>query len=203
MSGLVFAGNEPEFHTIVGTIGQQVNVSCRLPAWPFQTPTGFASIYEYDRVLGGSFSAVLKALAAFYGDDSVAFACLDPDWRYYRDGYAMLPAFVVDAGTLDKNYARGLRHEPNRDPTGALAFSANVIAITGTSRTWSIWGQRDWEIALLLTPDASGPWSSAEVPTFVGDVDIETIRSPTGWSMPLSQPDLQAFQNNVRSRGSG
>jgi len=204
VSGLVhFPRDEDAFHVLEHTIRLQLDTACRLPNWPFLTAAGFASIYEYDRFLGGSFGAVLGALATGYGDEAVTVVCFDPEWRYYRDEYTFFPGFQVDADVVGTGYAEGLRHEPDDDPTGALAFTADVIGITGSSRNWSLWGQRDWEIALLLTQDEPGPWSAMPVPTFGRDVDLASIRSPDGWGVTLNERDLQTFWLNVRDRGSG
>ncbi|MFV0459446.1 MAG: hypothetical protein ACK5MT_11835 [Actinomycetales bacterium] len=204
MSGLVhFPGNEEEFHVLEHAIGLQIDTTRRLPDWPFRAATAFARIYEFDRVLGGSFGAVLGALAAGYGDDAVTVACFDPEWRYYRDEYTFFPGFQIPGDVVGARYAEGLQHEPDDDPTGALAFTANVIGIAGSSRSWALWGQRDWEIALLLTQDESGPWAAVPVPVWGRDIDLASIRSPVGWGAPLSEQDLQTFWANVRDRGSG
>jgi hypothetical protein len=50
-----------------------------------------------------------------------------------------------------------------------------------------LWGQRDWEIALLLTQDESGPWAAVPVPAFGRDIDLASIRSPDGWGVTLNE----------------
>lgn len=204
MAGLArFAVDQVEFNRLARSVAATLDPEARLPAWPFRPDGAFTHIVEFDRVLGGDFAAVLAALAQAYGDRNVTTVVLDPDLRYYSEAYGLLPGFQVEASSLEKGYNDGLRHEPGGDPTGALAYTANVISIVGSSGAWSVWGQRDWEIALLCTPHDSGPWLSASVPVFGRDLDLDSIRSPAGWGMVLSEEDLRTFWRNVQARGSG
>jgi hypothetical protein len=189
MAGLArFAVDHVEFNRLARCVGATLDPEARLPAWPFRPDRAFTHIIEYERVLGGDFAEVLAGLVQAYDDRDVTTVVFDPEPRYYSEAYGILP---------------GLRHEPGGDPTGALAYTANVIAIVGSSGEWSVWGQRDWEIALLCTPHDSGPWLSASVPLFGRDLDLDSIRSPAGWRVALSQEDLKAFRQNIQRRGSG
>jgi hypothetical protein len=173
-----FAKNNEAFAELVAEIQHQLDVGVRLPEWPFLARSGFVTIYEYDRLLGGAFGSVVQALAGHYGDRTVAVVGVDPPVAYYRDAYGFLPGFRMAADFVEEQYAAGLRHEPGGDPTGALAFTVNVIGMAGSSRAWSAWGQRNWEIGLLLTSESQGPWLEQAVPWFSRDVDLDSIRSP-------------------------
>jgi hypothetical protein len=201
--GLRFADSDYSFSELVKAVHAQVDTGCRLPDWPFKMPTGFAVIYEYDRVLGGDFGSVLATLAAAYGDEVVTVAGFDPLPSYYRDAYSFFPGFQVPGSSVGDDYFEGIRYEPGGHPTGAMNNTLNVVAITGSSGTWSVWGQRDWEIGLLLTRDPGGAWLSDDVPWYGHDVDLASIRAPAGWGMPLSDAQLETFGKNLRERGSG
>lgn len=204
MSGeVVFALRGDTFKEFERDVTERVDDASRFPDWPFRTGSGFAHVYEYDRVLGGSFGTVLAALAAAYQDSFVTVAVFDPVAEYYQTGYDFYPAFRTHGNAIEAAYGDALRHEPGGDPTGAIAFSANVVGMAGASRSWALWGQRDWEIALLLTPDDLGPWLDAPVPAFGRHMDLGSIRSPAGWGVDLRESDLRAFWRNVRDKGSG
>ena len=198
-----FAKSDQAFSTLVNAVRLQLDVDRRLPDWPFLQPTGFATIYEFDRVLGGSFGKVLEALAKVYGDHDVAIVGLEPLASYYRDTYRFFPGFKLGSAGLAESYVTAMYYRPDNDPTGSLGHSLNVMGITGSSGCWSVWGQRDWEIALLLAADADGPWLSATVPSYGRDIDLDSIRSPAGWGVPLSDAALSTFWRNVGERGSG
>lgn len=198
-----FPERDEEFLRLQDDMQRELDIAARLPSWPFRAPTGFATIYEYDQVLGGTFGSVLDALADTYGDEACGIVGLEPTVDYYRVAYGHYPGLWLRRDSLRDGYGIGMRHEPGGDPTGALAFTINVIGMFGTSGAWSIWAQRDWEIGLLLTRDSLGPWLDQPVPWFPRDVDLDTIRSPSGWGMPLTEEDRSTLWRNLRERGSG
>jgi hypothetical protein len=202
-----FAADIPELLRMVQIVDAAVDPVVRFPQWPFKAPRAFAHIVEFDRVLGGTFGDVLELLAQTYDDRDVTTVVFEPHVSDYRKDYGFLPAFKVEASLLRfegaKGYWKGLRFEPGGDPTGAIAVSADVIAIAGSSGQWAVWAERDWEIGVLCTPHDSGPWSKTEFPLFGRDIDLADIRGPEGWCTPLSAANLREFWRNVRSRGSG
>lgn len=204
MSGQVRSPiTEDAFRELERRVETQIDPRVRLPAWPFLGTPGFASIFEHDRVLGGDFGAVLAALALTYGDVVVTVVGFEPTMAYYRDKYDFYPGFEVNGDAVEDGYAEGIAHEPGGDPTGALAYTVDAIGIVGSSRSWALWSQRDWEIGVLLTRDEFGPWLHQGVPAFDRDVDLDSIRAPSGWGVALSSGDTATFRRNVRERGSG
>lgn len=203
MTSNVFPTSELGFQALQDSVAARVDLGARLPGWPFRGARGFAEIFEYDRILGGSFGNVLAELAGTYGDDVVTVVGIEPRPVYYRDEYGLFPAFHIAGARIRSEYGSALRFEPGGDPTGSLADSLNVIAITGSSGAWSVFGQRDWEIGLLLAPDSDGAWLSADVPWYGVEVDLDSIRSPAGWGQKLSGPEREEFARHLRERGSG
>jgi hypothetical protein len=197
------AESQDEFSELEAELQQQIHTSARLPDWPFRAISGFVTIYEYDRILGSTFGTVLEALSDAYGDDTVTVIGLEPEMAYYRDEYSYFPGLRIARASIRDGYGEGLRREPDGDPTGALAYTVNVVGMVGASGVWSIWGQRDWEIGLLLTPDSSGRWLKAPVPWFDREIDLDSIRSPSGWGVHLSDQERSMFWQNVQDRGSG
>lgn len=198
-----FAMSEQAFSALAGELEHQLDTAARLPDWPFRAPVGFVTIFEYDRLLGGMFGAVLESLAHTYEDESVAVLGLDPAVAYYRERFGVFPGFRITRESLGAGYAAGLFHEPGDDPAGALIYSIDVLGIVGSSGAWAVWGERDWEIALLLTTHSEGPWLHQSVPWFGRDVELDALRSPSGWGRPLGPSELSRFQMHVRMRGSG
>jgi hypothetical protein len=201
--GPCFADNEDSFAALVKVVNAQLDTARRLPDWPFKLLDGFALIYEYDRILGGDFGSVISGLVSACGDEVITVVGLEPPPSYYRDAYNFYPGFQLPGSRVSDGYGEGLRYEPGGDPTGAMADTLDVVAITGASGAWSVWGQRDWEIGLLLTRDLGGAWLGDDVPWYGHDVDLASIRSPAGWGMPLSEAQLETFEKNLRERGSG
>lgn len=192
-----------EYGGCFGDVSAVVDTNSRLPDWPFRLPSGRVSICEFDRLLGAGFAPVLEALSADHGDESVSLLVLEPEPSYYRTEYSYLPCFRVDRGALSHGYWAGLSHEPQGDPTGAIAYTANVVALVGSTRAWAIWGQRDWDVALVLSRAEGGSWLRAGVP-FVGAREaLAEFRAPKGWGKLLTEAEIVTFLGNVEQRGSG
>lgn len=202
-ASLEFPKSAEAFAGLEETVKRCCDLDVRLPQWPFLPERGFVNIFEFDRIMGGRFGGVLEALVSEFGDRETAVVGVSPKAAYYQDGYATYPGFRICSEAVRDGYGVGLRRAPGGDPTGALVDSLNAVAIAGTTARWSVWGQRDWEIGLLLTPMPTGPWLQQGVPAFGRDLDLDSIRSPAGWRLELTERDLATFWANVRARGSG
>lgn len=198
-----FATNQGDFQRMRRFVETQVNLLARLPEWPFKETGGHITLFEYDRVLGADFGEVLNALACAYDESSIVVIGIEPSASYYGDEYGLLPAFSLAPGRIEANYGAAMQFAPMGDPTGALGDTLDVLAMTGSSGEWSLFAQRDWEIALLLAGDEEGPWLATSVPHFARDIDLDSIRSPAGWGAFLSTQDRETFNRNMRDRGSG
>lgn len=198
-----FAVDQRAYERLLAFIGGALETESRFPELPVRRAKSFANVVEFDRLLGSEFGSVLASLVRRYQDLSVAVVVLDPTPEYYVGAYGVFPAFEVQGPSLELGYHEGLRHEPGMDPTGAIAYTANVLGIAGSSGEWSVWGQRDWEIALLFAAHDDGEWLSTPVPILGRDTDLDAIRSPAGWGMNLSDADRATFSLNLQTRGSG
>jgi hypothetical protein len=198
-----YAADRSQFASIQRSVEESVSPGTRFPDWPFRADRGFVTIYEYDRILGEDFGEILESLVDTYSDELVFILGIDPPWEYYKKSYGFYEALSLPGASVWEDYFSAMMWHPGGDPTGALRFTLNVVAMAGSSRKWALLGQADWEIAVLLTDRAEGPWLNRDIPGWVGFFDLSDIRSPPGWGMPLSDTDLETFWRNIRMRGSG
>jgi hypothetical protein len=200
-SRLQIPGSEAEFSTIWAEVTTAVDPSLRLPDWPFVQAKGHVVIGQYERLLGADFVPVLETLTSAHGDDYISFITINPDPEYYVTNYGHFPAFRIAHDALAVEYWPALTYEPGGDPTGALAYTANVVGMVGSTRAWSIWGQRDWDLVLVHTQTIEGAWLHTEVP-FVNATDaLANFTAPTRWMAPLTDSQASAFLKNLRDRG--
>lgn len=204
MSDNGFPSDMAGFGDLQNFVSTCIDLDTRIPQWPFYIQKGFVSLFQFDRVLlFGNFGEVLSTLATHYEDDHVTVLGLEPKPSYYIKEYGLFPAFQLEKDSIETGYWEAITYKPDDDETGSLGISLNAIAITGSSRSWAIMGQRDWEIALLVTPDDEGPWQSCEVPSFDRNINIDLIGRPPGWGTPLSEEDRLVFAQTIREHGSG
>ncbi|MFD1575123.1 hypothetical protein ACFSEO_13355 [Agromyces cerinus subsp. nitratus] len=183
-------------------VQQAVDPDTRLPALPFRAPTGVLDICQYSNAIEGSFGPVLQSLVDSHGDSSVSLVVLDPSPQYYRRGYGSFPAFRVPGSGLSDAYWDLVAHEPEDDPTGAVIYTADVVAIVGSSGQWSVWGERSWDLAIVLSQIDGGPWLTCGVPFVPVEAALADFTMPD-FKRPLPDTERSEFLRNIRERGWG
>ncbi len=196
-----FVASSEHFLRLLDRFRAVVDLDNRLPAWPFKAPSGFVAICEFDDIFGG-FGRVLERLAEFYGDAFVMLLGVDRI-SFYRSRYGIWPALQFEASSVREEYWGVLHWDPEDGFMPELGHAVDVVAIAGSSGRWGVWGQRDWEVGLLLTPDRAGPWCDEGVRFFGRDLDLDDIRGPEGWTLPLTEDMLAEFWGNFDRRGMG
>lgn len=141
-----------------------VDLDSRLPDLPFRAVEGEIRIAEYDYVLSPEFVPVLVGLMDQHNDDWVTLAVVDPTPQYYVAHYQQYPAVRLERSTLAEQYWDAISYEPAGDPTGAIAHTANVLAVTGSSGRWAVWGERKWDLLLVHTVAPANAWAAKTLP---------------------------------------
>lgn len=174
-----------------------VDASIRLPRSPFRIP-GTTDICQFNWAIGGKFAPVLRALAEHYGDTSVIAGVIEPDpVTYYENGYGYHPKFSLLTSVLTEGALwERLSFEPEGDPTGAIAFTADIFAIEGSSGQWGVWAQRDWDVALIRSDVTGGQWLAAGVPFTSVDEALTAFVEPD-FKTPLSAGERDRFRRIV------
>jgi hypothetical protein len=143
-------------------VASAFNLEARLPDMVFRNPAKSTLFCEFEAVLGADFWPALCALAELHGDEQIQFLVLDPDGdSYYVPEYSMYPAASIALTSSADEYWKAISEQPSGDVTGAIVFSAEVIAFTGVSGKWGGWGERSLGVAAIQgMPDVglSGTW---------------------------------------------
>ncbi len=197
---LTFSQSSEEFTQLVSRVQKFVRPEARFPEWPFASSAGLIRVFYFKVALSQAFGSILDALVSQYQDVKITMTVLEPELPFFGGFY---PAFQAPSAGAGDAYWAGISYEPRGEATKAIATDADVFAVAGNSGKWAVWAQRDWEVALLLTADEEGPWLNTPVPQYRHDVDLDDFRSPSSWSMPLSENDVQTFWRNIREHGSG
>lgn len=187
------------FRPILNEIRRAVDPDIRLPTLPFRAPSGVLDVCQYSNAIEGSFGPVLQSLANHHGDSSVSLVVLDPTPHYYRRGYGSYPAFRASGTGLAETYWDLVAHEPNDDPTGAVIHTADIVAIVGSSGQWSVWGERSWDLSIVLSQIDGGPWLSCGVPFVPVETALSDFTMPD-FKTPLPDTERSEFLRNVRER---
>ena len=133
--------DEREFDVIRKHVDRTFYLSRQLPDMVFRHLVGPTFFCEYEVVLGGGFWPALVSLARLHDDESINLFTVDPDpVRYYFREYGDYACFSLRISASREDYWGAVAESPSGDPTGAIAFTADMIAITGWSGDWGCWG---------------------------------------------------------------
>lgn len=152
-----------------------------LPNWPFLASTGNVDICQFNWVISGVFGDVLPELAIQHDDSHITLTVIEPSpTDFYHRYYSHFPAFSLAVPRLNTDgYWESLSFAPDDDPTGAIAYTADLVAIVGFSLQWAVWAERRWDLALLHTQSVGGPWLARSVPFVPVEGRLLTSPSPT------------------------
>jgi hypothetical protein len=125
---------------------------------------------------------------------------LEPTPTYYRENYGSYPAFTLSGQIVAESYWDAVAHEPDGDPTGSVAYTANVIGIAGSSGAWAVWAERSWDLAIVLSQSVNGAWTSVGV-NFVSLESALADFTEPDFKVPLGDDVRKQFLANAQARG--
>ncbi|MDU0345431.1 hypothetical protein RWH44_06900 [Microbacterium sp. KSW2-29] len=181
-------------------IESSVSRSCILnvdfPDWPFRIQ-GNVLVYSLFEVLGPRFGTVLEDLAARFHDAEICVLGWNGD--DYLATYGGYPGFRLDAEDLVSGFWAGLStnqtNESDKYNAGETLY--DYIAITGESRQWAVWGQRDWDVALLVV---SGPTGGIGSRLAGRGVDALTDPDYVVMDFGISRADWESLRSSCASQ---
>jgi hypothetical protein len=177
--------SEPEFEIFRKEIDDAIDITVTLPAWPFREDRGNVDAFEFEMLFSWDFPVVLQSLAATHGDSYVTMLSVDSFGELIR------PIWRI---TISPNMAGpyGFAHyrEPELDAgdkQSPLNVVAERVAIVGSSGSWSVWADRDWELGLVHSHIVGGPWLNQTLIPFTATAD-----PPPRMPEPASSPTCES-----------
>ncbi|WP_454860619.1 hypothetical protein [Promicromonospora soli] len=188
-----FARDRSEYDVFLYRMGQVVDPGSRLPAWPFCSKQGQVDLCEYNEFSDDDFTEALEALARVHGDERISLVVVDPDpEEYHIRSLGHFPSFSVPTTDIRSSYWDAVSYEPHDDP-GAAVLYADAFAIFGESGTWSVWGQRDWEVVVVHAEDSVRPWREHTDIFLPPEVAVERFIQPELGGSKWSREETDLF----------
>jgi hypothetical protein len=201
--GLHVPRSSDEFATYQADVMAVLDLTSRLPDLPFRISGDEIRIAQFGHLLGTGFAPVLAGLADDHGDAAVTLAVVEPKPSYYIEQYSHFPAVRLERAALSERYWEGISFEPSGDPTGAIAYTADVVAIAGATRGWAVWGQRDWDLILIGSTAPAGPWADTSVPFVSAEEAVRDFTFGSRAEVSLAEPEIAALLRNLEAYGAG
>lgn len=198
--GAPFAQNESEYAYLLARLEESVALRSQLPDDPFRID-GQIDVCQFTWALSGEFGSVLAKLVDEAQDQEVWGMALKPDpIGYYRSLYGIFPAFTLSGADVSwESYWRTISFEPEDDPTGAIAYTADVIALCGSRGTWAVWADRRWDLTLIASPIMNRSWRSVEIPFVSARQALDWFTEPD-FASPLPDATREAFLQMIKQR---
>ncbi|WP_405680614.1 hypothetical protein OG239_05460 [Streptomyces sp. NBC_00868] len=174
------------------------DLDARLPGMVFRRDAGDTLFVEFDVLLTPDLWPALCTMARWHGDQHVELLVLAPD----DDKYSF-PALSLSVEASVDDYWDAVGFGPDDDAGDSVTIMANVVALTGPSRKWGCWGERDPEVAVFQGfPDAAArdAWREEFGPFL--EVD-EALNSYLSLAFRGAVPDWYASALTAHYRNSG
>jgi hypothetical protein len=176
-----------------------LDLSTRMPNFPFLIEEGTDSFCQDVTFNAGSFGPFLERLSLQFNDEFVSGARLDP--RHFLDNEDIrgnYSAFHIPSSDVADKYWDALTYEPNDSIANAINSNWNVLCATGSSGSWAIWGERRIGIAIVRTAGSDVSWR-VDSDWFLPPIEaIHAFIEPEFNRQPLSAEFRQTFLENVR-----
>lgn len=145
------------FLAVRSTIAKVFDLDARLPGQVFAGNRDDALFCEFDVLLAPDLWPAMQTMARWHGDEQIDLLVLDPDPdEFYQCQYGMYPAASLPVDGDEDDYWNAVGFDSTPDVMGSIHFSAEVVAITGKSGKWGVWGERGPEVAVFRGfPDAA------------------------------------------------
>lgn len=189
--------DEAQYLDLLRGVERILNTAVRFPELPFRSGRGNLDICQYSHAIEGSFEPVLQALVDSHADKFVTVATFDPGPMEYREEYGTFGAFTIPGRHISETYWNAVSQES----TGELIYSANVVAQVGSSGRWAVWAERSWDLAIIMSENAGGPWLSCGVDFVPVELALANFTEPE-FKNSLTDDRRTTFLRNVRNMGS-
>ncbi|MEU8777010.1 hypothetical protein [Streptomyces sp. NPDC048606] len=193
-------GDHPDPEGIRAHCAEVFDLDARLPDPVFRRDAGDSLFVDFDSLLTPELWPALSALARSHGDRYVELLVLSPD----DDRCSFVPlALPVEADEDD--YWEAVGFDEGDDAGDAITIMANVVALTGPSRKWGCWGERDPEVAVFQGfPDraARDAWRAEFGPFREVEQALDTYLSLV-FRGSVPEPYAAALTSHYRVEGPG
>lgn len=196
MSDITFATSMQQLHLVRSAF----DFGVKLPRSPIVLE-GHAWVFPFEDVISVPFGRRIDQLVDHFKDTSLQAIASDLDPQDWLRRVGHLPAFSLEREVGGPSYLEHLWHTPAGHPGWEIVTGAYELAIVGSSRNWAVWGQGDWEIAILVAHRSFVPEESADSPMIRLDRYREAPRGVEEWIPPLDSSDIVELQHHFGMRG--
>ncbi len=181
--------------TVIDSLKRPLHLTERLPHSPFAS-RGVFSFTEYETFTSLTFGRAVAALASEYGDDRVFGAVIDPLPETYFEEDGEYGAFQLSRGEIITKWRRAMEYAPSNNAAASIQVQSKVLALTGSSGKWSIWGERAEGIAIVRTDYVSKAWQGEEGPFADVHEALQSFVEPNYTRGLLPDEFVDSFLNN-------
>ncbi len=121
-----------------------------LPKQVFRNPAGPFLFFEFGLFFTRRFFECMKKFLTSTNDAAASFVVVDPDpIEYFYREFQKYPVIRVSAEDSAEDYLNALSEDPGNSSADAVIYNSTKIVLYPPSLHWSIFGDRDFEWAVI------------------------------------------------------
>jgi hypothetical protein len=142
-----------EVEEVLTDVGACVDASATLPAQVFRGRATFRVI-EWDILWSRKFFEAARYMTEASGSERLKLLVLSPDpVQYFLHQFGKLPLVTLNVKDDAGAYLHCIGEDPGDSPADAIVHNSDVVVVWPSSRQWCLYGDRNFEIALIALHD--------------------------------------------------
>lgn len=196
-----FLTSKADYSQLKTKLSGIVDVEKKLPDMVFKKQFECLYFIDFDWLYDAAILDVVRFLAV--GAHEQEFVVWAPEQeKCYSDSFGYYPAIVLGtANPDDAKYTASIIYDP--DPEGmSIRFQSNILILCGTSFEWAIWGDREFELAVIAVSKgipafSTGKFGHMQFADIEGALNLTSARFP---NQIVPSEIAERFKKNYGSR---
>ncbi len=148
-----FIENTNEFLKKLSEVNSLIIEGNTLPNQVFQQKFTKFLIIEFNEIFKKIFFQQINSFVKKINDSRWNFAVLEPKPKNFFKYFKKYPFFEIDYSDSYEDYFLLTRNEPEPSSDEAIIYNMEVAVLYSTSLSWSIYADRDFELAIIAFQD--------------------------------------------------
>jgi hypothetical protein len=165
---LTFIQRTADYEELFSNVGAVFDTTARLPNMVFRRAPKRLEFFEFDDVFEAFFWQAIRVIARECRDSEVELLVVEPESaNYFKRQFGHYGAAAISVDTDPEEYRQLLSKAPEGSPADALIHNGRILTLTGRSRGFGFWCERELEIGVVALFECLPANPTAALPTTI------------------------------------